>query len=228
MSATDELPHPTRRNWCWLILQFALRMTCVVFLRYRAAGLRNVPSCGGGLYLVNHQSFVDPLLVGLPLQRPVSFLARDNLFRVPVIGWILRNTYVMPINRRSASSASIKAAAARMEHGFAVGIFPEGTRSSSGEMNPFKPGFIALVRRAKVPVYPVGIAGADRAMPRSSLFLHFSQVRVVFGEPISVDDLQQLTVKGQEQAFLQVAEQRVRECQQAAQQWLAGTGLTGE
>lgn len=219
MNSEVSLWHPTRRNWVWRLIQITLQVVFVVVLRYRARGLERLPAAGGGLILVNHQSFLDPMLVGLPLRRQVSYLARDSLFRVPVISWILRHTYVIPINRESASSASIKAAVSRIQSGFLVGIFPEGTRCADGEMGPFKPGFIALVRRSGLPVYPVGIDGAWLAMPRTSLFLRFAQVRVVVGDPLTVEELDQLTRKGNEQAFLAEAENRVRACQQEARRW---------
>ena len=220
MSEASSMPHPTRRNLCWRTIQLFSQMVFVVFLRYRARGQQNLPLQGGGLILVNHQSFLDPLLVGLPLRRQVSYLARDSLFRVPMIGWILRNTYVIPINRQSASSTSIKKAVERMKAGFLVGIFPEGTRTRDGQMSDFKPGFIALVRRSGLPVYPVGIAGADQAMPRHLPIINFAQVRVVYGEPFTEEEIRNLTQKGQEREFLQQAEDRVRQCHLEAEEWL--------
>lgn len=213
------LPHPTRRNWVWLTIQFILRLVFTFWLRYQCRGLRNVPRAGGGLVLVNHQSFLDPLLVGLPLQRPVSFLARDSLFPVPFVGWVLRSTYVMPINRDAASTASIRHALKRMEHGFLVGIFPEGTRSATGEVNDFKPGFVSLIRRANLPIYPVGIAGAHEAMPRGGLRLLPRTVRVVFGAPLPREQLLKLCEKGQETALVEFARKAVIDCQQEAERW---------
>ena len=124
------------------------------------------------------------MLTGLALKRPISYVARDSLFPLPVIGWVLRNAYVLPINRESASSRLIKAMIGRMKHGFLVGMFPEGTRSGDGVVGEFKPGFIAMIRRCDVPIYPVGIAGSFEAMPRGVLLPRFRLVRVVYGEPI--------------------------------------------
>lgn len=194
----------------------------MVWLKYQARGLENLPKSGGGLVLVNHQSFLDPTLVGLPLQRPVSYLARDSLFRVPVIGWVLRNTYVMAINRDAASTASIRMALKRMNDGFLVGLFPEGTRSADGKVGDFKPGFISLIRRAQVPVYPVGIAGAYEAMPRGGLRLWAQRVRVVYGEPLSVDEVTRLSAKGREEELVAFVRAAVEACQKEAQQWRDG------
>ena len=216
------MPHPTRRNIVWLLLQYLMKLVFMLWLRYRARGLQNVPKSGGGLVLVNHQSFLDPMLVGLPLQRPVSFLGRDSLFKVPVIGWVLRNTYVMPINRDSASTASIRHALQRMNYGFLVGLFPEGTRSPDGTVGDFKPGFISMIRRAKVPVYPVGIAGAHEAMPRDGLRLWPQRVRIVFGEPLCADEIARLSAKGHEDELVAFARAGVETCQREAQEWRDG------
>jgi len=195
------LPDPIRPNWVWRIIRVTLRNLCAFWMRYRARGFDRLPP-GGALLLINHQSFLDPLLVGLPLRRPVSYLARDNLFRVPVIGWILRNTYVMPIRRDAASTESLREAARRLEHGFFVGIFPEGTRSPDGSLGPLKPGFVALLRRCRAPLVPVGIAGAVDVLPRGAVWLRPRRVHVVFGEPILPEVWEPLAVRGREAELL--------------------------
>lgn len=169
--------------------------------------------------LANHQSFLDPLLIGLPLHRPVSYLARDSLFRVPVIGWILRNTYVMPINREAASTASMREMIRRMQHGFLVGIFPEGTRTETGAVGEFKPGFVAVLRRSKLPVYPVGISGGFQALGRKSWCLRPARVRVVVGEPISVEELNQFSGRDQDQALIEFVRGKIVDCYNEAELW---------
>ena len=192
------------------------------WLGYRVRGQEQLEDADGGLILANHQSFLDPLLIGLPLHRPISFLARDSLFRVPVVGWILRNTYVMPISREAASSASLRETIRRMQHGFLVGVFPEGTRTETGEVGELKPGFVALVRRAKVPVYPVGIAGAIQALGRRSWFLRPTRVRVVVGEPITVEELAQFDSRDKDQALIDLVRSRIVECHAQAEAWRTG------
>ena len=92
----QALPSPTRRNWVWFSIQMILRFFYIVWLRYRARGHEKLPPSTGALLLLNHQSFLDPLLVGLPLQRPVSYVARDSLFPVPVVGWFWRPPLFFP------------------------------------------------------------------------------------------------------------------------------------
>jgi 1-acyl-sn-glycerol-3-phosphate acyltransferase len=209
-----------RRNWVWLSIQVVLRIIFSFWLRYRARGVEGIPARGGALLLGNHASFIDPLLVGLPLHRPVSFLARDTLFRVPVIGWILRHTYVMPLARDTGGAAGIRETLRRLEEGFLVGIFPEGTRSADGTLGPFKPGFAALVRRTDLPIYPVGIAGAHRAMGRGSLVLKPHRVCVVFGEPFPQATIATLRQRGREEELMNAVRARIGECQREAEAWL--------
>ena len=222
MISTSE-ESPTRRNWTWWSFQMLAQVVFTIWLRFRARGLEHIPQTGGGLILGNHASFLDPLLIGLPLSRPVSFLARDNLFRVPVIGWILRNTYVKPINRENASTAVIRETVKRLEQGFLCGMFPEGTRSAMGEVGAFKPGFVALARRMDLPIYPVGIAGTHLAMGRKSLFLKPYRVRVVFGAPILPSEIAEFKERGREEELVEFVRNRVVACQREADAWRLGT-----
>ena len=216
---TQPREHPTRRNWLWLILQFLLRVVFTVWLRYRARGLDKIPAEGGGLIIANHQSFLDPLLIGLPLSRPLSYVARDTLFPVPLIGWVLRRTYVMPIKREAASSATIRAAVERVQQGFLVGIFPEGTRCRQGEVGEFRPGFAAIVRRTKLPIYPVAIAGAHKAMPRGIWWLKRRTVTVVFGDALPPDEVERYCQRGQEQRLVSLVRERITALHAEAETW---------
>jgi 1-acyl-sn-glycerol-3-phosphate acyltransferase len=221
-SQLAPLPPPKARNVLWRTSQLIMQNVFCFWLGYRARGQERLDEAGGGLVLANHQSFLDPLLVGLPLHRPISYVARDSLFKLPVIGWILRNTYVMPISRESASSASLRETIRRMQHGFLVGVFPEGTRTETGEVGPFKPGFVALIRRAKLPVYPVGIAGAFQAMGKGSWFLKPARVRVVVGQPISVEELARFDGRDKDQALIEFVRSRIVECAAQAEVWRRG------
>lgn len=193
-----------------------------IWLRYRIRGAEKIPASGGGLILANHSSFLDPLMIGLPLRRPVSYLARDNLFKVPVIGWILRNTYVKPINRDSAGTAVIRETVNRLDQGFLCGMFPEGTRSTTGEVGEFKPGFVALARRMELPIYPVGLAGTHLALGRKSLILWPYRVCVVFGNPILPEEIADLKARGREAELVQFVRDRIVACQQEAEAWRTG------
>jgi 1-acyl-sn-glycerol-3-phosphate acyltransferase len=215
------MPDPTSRNAHWRTLQFLLQNVFCCWLRYRARGMEHLPTTGGALLVINHQSFLDPLLVGLPLERPVSYLARDSLFEAPVIGWILRNTYVIPINREAASTSSLREGIRRLEQGFYLGIFPEGTRTETGAVGPLKPGFLLLLRRTEAPVIPVGIAGAFEAYPKHTWLPRPGTVRVVFGEPLFREQLLSFG-KDREDDLLAHVRDRIVACQQEAERWRSG------
>ncbi len=214
-----SLKSASNRNFYWSSIQWLLRQVFVLLIRYRARGHQNIAREGGGLVLVNHQSFLDPLLVGAPLDRPVSYLARDSLFRVPIVGFLLRKTYVHPISRSAASPSTIKNAISRMKEGYLVGIFPEGTRTKDGTVGEMKPGFISLVRRSKLPVYPVGIAGAFEVFPREHKLPRPGKVRVVFGAPLTWEELLPFTKKGREADLVELIRNRIIACQQEAMEW---------
>lgn len=210
---------PLERGPVWITLQFVINAFFRVWLGYRAAGFKPIEGEDGALILANHQSFLDPLVVGLPFRRPISFLARDSLFRAPVVGWILKNTHVMPINQQAASTASLRDTIKRLQDGWLVGIFPEGTRSPTGAIGQMKPGFAAIIRRAKHPVYPVGISGAYDALPLGGWFLKPARVRVVFGEPLTVEQLNQYSSRDQDQELVDLVHSRIAACYAAAEEW---------
>lgn len=203
---------PPKANFLWRLIRVPFWLFCKSWVRLHVIGREHIDSTQGGLFLVNHQSFLDPLFVGVFLGRPVSYLARDNLFRIPVIGWILRKTHVIPISREAARGGSIRVALERLESGFLVGIFPEGTRTSDGKVGDFRPGFLALARRTQQPIYPVGIVGADRVMPRNSNWIRPGRVDVIFGAPFSPAELQQLHESNDDGALCRLARSRVEAC----------------
>ncbi|HVJ84825.1 MAG TPA: lysophospholipid acyltransferase family protein [Caulifigura sp.] len=215
MTAT---PLGHQRNMVWRTLQWIMQNVFAFWLEYRSRGSEHLPT-GPALLIINHQSFLDPLLVGVGLQRPISFLARDTLFKVPVIGWILRSTYVMPIRREAAGTESLRVSLQRLQQGYLVGVFPEGTRTRDGRLGPMKPGFVALVRRAEVPVVPVAVSGAFEAMPRGAFFLRPRKVRVVFGEPIGVEELSKFQGRGRETELVSLVAGRVDHLLAEADEW---------
>ena len=221
MPDAAPLPDPIVRNVHWRTWQFFCQSFYSFWLQYRARGMEHLPAEGGALLVINHQSYLDPHLVGLALQRPVSYLAREDLFRVPVVGWVLRNTYVIPINRNAASTSSLREAIRRLEHGFYVGIFPEGTRTTDGQVGEFKPGLLALLKRTRVPVIPVGVAGAFEVFPKGAWFPRAGCVRVVFGEPLTAEELESFG-KDHERDLLTVLRDRVVGCQRMAEAWRNG------
>lgn len=208
------------RNLCWRVIHVLFFLFCRSWIRLRATGQENIDNTRGGLFLINHQSFLDPLLVAVLLSRPVSYLARDSLFKVPLVGWILKSTYVIPISREAARGGSIRVAMERLDSGFLVGIFPEGTRSLTDEVRSFRPGFLALARRSRQPIYPVGIAGANRAMPKGAWWIRPVRIEVVYGAPLDAHELSRLQDDKDDAALAEMARFRVAECASKAERLL--------
>lgn len=197
-----------RRNLVWLLVHCIVYLPLRLWCRTHVVGRENLDAEQGGILLINHQSYIDPLFVAVRLNRPVSYLARDSLFKVPFIGWILRNTYVIPISRTAFRGGSIRTAMERFEQNHLVGIYPEGTRSV-GPPKDFRGGFLSLVRRSDVPVYPVAIVGADKVMPKGAFFIRPGKVTVVYGEPLPEDDLEQLRNSSDDKAMTHMVRERV-------------------
>lgn len=159
----------------------------------RFKGRRHMPRRGGVLVIANHQSFLDPPMVGVAVRRRLNYLARKTLFRNRFFGWLIGSVGAIPIDQEASGTAGIKAALGLLKAGNAVLIFPEGSRTATGQMQPLKPGVVVLIRRANVPVLPVGVAGAYQAWPAHQRFPTFSPpflppgastTAVVVGKPI--------------------------------------------
>lgn len=210
---------PTHRNLMWRAAQLLAWFVFPVWFRYRARGLEHIPRQGPALLLINHQSYLDPLFVPLRFRRPVCYLARDDLFRVPLVGAILRTAYVIPVKRDSPGKSSVVRCIERLESGFIVGIFPEGTRTRDGTVGRFRPGFLAILRRCNVPVIPVGIAGANLAMPRGAFWIRPRSVRVVIGPPLESYTFAHRSDRTDEGKLVESARRQVVRCQTEAERW---------
>jgi 1-acyl-sn-glycerol-3-phosphate acyltransferase len=137
--------------------------------------------------LSNHQSLFDIPVLLATMQVPARFMAKRELFRLPVFGWGLRVGGFIPVARGSQSAReSFRAATERLQRGEPVLLFPEETRSEDGRLLPFKRGGFLLAQRAGRPVVPVGIRGTLAVRPRSSFRIHPGRVLVRYGAPIAL------------------------------------------
>ena len=210
-------PRAPRRPVHWFVLQQFFRVLFAIWFRYSSRGHLHVPTQAPALLLSNHQSFLDPLLIGLPLARPVSYLARDSLFRIFGLGALMRISLVVPIKREGGGGGGLRETLSHLAEGHLMGIFPEGTRSLDGTVGPLKPGFSVLLRRADVPVIPVGIAGANRAMGPGKKFIWPARICVVYGEPIPAEIIAKGRERGRESELLADVHQRIVDCQAQAE-----------
>jgi 1-acyl-sn-glycerol-3-phosphate acyltransferase len=184
------------------------RYVCVVLFRVRCHDYLRVPSSGALLVCSNHQSTLDPILVGIASRRRLNYLARQTLFRFGPFGWLIRSLDAIPLERDGLGIGGLKESLRRLKQGEGLVIFPEGTRSADGDVQPLKPGFCMLARRSAVSVVPVGIDGAFDVWPRSSRFPHPGPVHIVVGEPISPEWIQQ----SDDAELVAEVERRIRAC----------------
>ena len=132
----------------------------------RVIGRKNMPKSGPVLVIANHQSFFDPVLIGLASRRYLSYLARATLFKNRYLKALIESLDAVPIDNKGLGKEGLQATLDVLDRGKSVLVFPEGERTNDGEMEPFKPGISLLVKRVKAPIVPIALAGAFHAWPR--------------------------------------------------------------
>jgi 1-acyl-sn-glycerol-3-phosphate acyltransferase len=131
----------------------------------RSAGSRYMPASGPVLLISNHESYFDPLLVGLAVRRQISYLARKSLFRNRFFAWLISNLGAVPIDLDGMGREGLQISSDILKAGNPLLIFPEGERSRLGNLQPFKGGMMLILKKCPVPVLPIGIAGAFESFP---------------------------------------------------------------
>ena len=167
---------------CWAVAK--------LLFRFRWSGAENVPSDGPVLIASNHQSHLDPVLVGIACPRQLRFLARHTLFFWP-LAWLIRSLGAVPIDRASGRGG-IKATLKLLKEGAPVLVFPEGTRTPDGALQPLHAGFCALARRSGATIVPAALDGAYAAMPRGSRLPRPRPITLRFGRPIAANEYEAL------------------------------------
>ncbi len=200
-----------KRLW-YNFLQFACRLTAVLAFAIRCRGRDYVPGTGGGLVLSNHQSHLDPVLIGLASDRRLNYLARQTLFGFAPFRWLCYSLDAIPLDREGLGLSGLKETLKRLKRGEMVLIFPEGTRTYDGALGVFKPGFVALARRAGVPLLPVAIDGAYDSWPRTQMLPGPATIHIQFGPPIEAGEI---AAFDDDQLIAEV-EKRIRKCHEQA------------
>lgn len=198
---------PPRVRFGQSMVRWFFRISMLLCYRIRIHGLENYPQADGALICANHQSNLDPLVMGVSCPRPANYLAKETLFRWRPLGWFLSSNDAIPIDR-GGGIAGMKETLRRLKRGESVVIFPEGSRSLDGELQPLKKGFCSLARRTSAPLVPVGIEGAYDAMPPKCRLLRFGQIQVVFGPTVSPDEYADLD----DDAMVELLRQRIEQC----------------
>ena len=155
-----------------------------VYFRARGHNAERVPLNGPVILAANHASFIDPPLVGSCLHRGISYLARESLFRFPVIGWVLRKWDAVPVDRDGGGAAGLRAILDRLTDGAGIILFPEGTRTRDGNFLPARSGIGLVVIKSTAPVVPVRVFGSYEAYGRHMSLPRPRKVVVKFGPPM--------------------------------------------
>ncbi|RIK76639.1 MAG: 1-acyl-sn-glycerol-3-phosphate acyltransferase [Planctomycetota bacterium] len=207
MSLSSSNRSLATRLW-YGFLKFVCRLLALVAYRIRCYGREHLPTTGGVLLLSNHQSNLDPVIVGLTSNRRLNYMARETLFRFGPFRWLIHSLDAIPIDREGLGLAGLKETLKRLRRGEIVLMFPEGTRTRDGELASIKPGFCALARRGSVPLVPVAIDGAFQAWPRSQMLPRTGMLRVVYGPPLLPSEIEPLD----DQRLIAEIERRMAAC----------------
>jgi 1-acyl-sn-glycerol-3-phosphate acyltransferase len=165
------------------------RALYTVYFRFKAYNPERVPLSGPLILASNHTSYLDPPLVGSGIRRDINYLARESLFRFPVVGWVLKNWHSVPVDREGGGAAGLRAILDRLLAGGAIILFPEGTRSRDGKLQAARSGIGLTVIKSNAPVVPVRVFGTFEAFGRNHKLPRPRQIAVKYGKPMDFADL---------------------------------------
>ena len=219
----DDVPvgggHTPFGKAVYAMLWVLCRTLGVAVFGFRSRFVEPLPREGGLIVLSSHQTFLDPLLLGLATDRRLSSLARSSLYRFKPFGALITALDAVPIDRESSALKAMKVVIARLKRGAAVTIFPEGSRTADGHLGEFKSGFALIAKRAAVPIVPVAIVGAFECWPRTRPLPRPGRIRLEFGEILTAAEVAALS----EQEIFAICTQRIRELDAKARAALGTT-----
>ena len=166
-------------GWFYAFARGLCKVVLIVGWRFRSLGAEHVPRDGAVIVAANHVSYFDPVVLGCGMGRPLTFLAKKELFDIPVLGPVIAWLGAYPTDRNAGGVAAVRAAIRVLREGRCVGIFPEGTRNLTGDAAQ-KGGAALLASLTGATVVPAAIVGTRDAK-------RFRPIRVAYGEPIHVE-----------------------------------------
>ncbi|VBB07961.1 phospholipid/glycerol acyltransferase [Lucifera butyrica] len=167
------------------IVRTFLRLIFRVFFRWEITGRENIPAEGGVIIAANHVSLFDPPVLGCAIsKRRIHFMAKEELFAIPIFGWLITKFHAFPVRRGVADRTAIRTTISLLEQGEVVGVFPEGTRSKTGMLGKAEPGVAMIASKVGATVVPAALTGTNKVFRDGFIFSRFT---VKFGEPIKVD-----------------------------------------
>lgn len=160
------------------------RFIARIFFRFRVVHRERLIQEGPVILAMNHESYLDPPFAGIGSRRAIYFLARKSLLNIPVLGWILPKLNVIPVDQEGGDRSALKALIRILRAGHGTLVFPEGSRTLDGKLQPAEPGIGLVIAKTLAPVVPMRIFGAHEALPRGGGKLRFCPITIVVGEPL--------------------------------------------
>jgi len=203
-----------RETFKWFrFARWLCKVFCMTFFKIRPHNRENVPKQGPLVLISNHQSFLDPVLCGIFVKRPLYFLARDSLFKNRLFGWLIASVNTIPVKRGTADLPAMKTIISKLKGGGGVCLFPEATRTRDGRITPFKPGFGLLCRRGGADVVPVVIDGAFETWPRhKKMFSPGGRIDVCYGKCISAAEVKKMSDRKLAEVLTDTLRQMQNDC----------------
>lgn len=174
------------------------------YLPTRVRGRQNVPRSGPLIIIANHVSYIDPILIGWAVQpRLTHYMGKKELFNNKFIRFIISKWGMFPVDREHVDRTAMLQAITLLREGKTLGLFPEGTRSSSGELQQMRSGAIRFAIKTRSPLLPVGVTGTDKSYPRGTKLPKPARLGVRIGQPFEFSEFydQPMTAEQTEQAI---------------------------
>ena len=170
--------------WLFQISQWLVRTVCRIYFRIEFEGVELVPESGAMIVAPNHVSYLDPLWVSIPINRPLRYMTWDRMTWLPVVGPLMLAYGAFPVNLDRGDRGALKASLEQLRTGGGLMVFPEGARTCSGRLDEFKPGVIRLALDTGAPIVPVTVIGGYRAFSPHHFFPRPFKVKIIYHDPI--------------------------------------------
>jgi 1-acyl-sn-glycerol-3-phosphate acyltransferase len=199
-----------------MFYKFARFIGCILSLLFwpiKIKGRKYLNKKGPLIFAANHVSYLDPIVLGIANKRQIHFIAKKEIFEVPILGLIVKSLGAIPVDRQNANLISIKKSFNILKDGKILGIFPEGTRSLNGKLLELNIGLIKIAFKTNAPIIPIAINGTyDIYPPGAKLpsFLKRKYVHINVGKPIYLDNNRQKDLKYKKES-LSLIEKRIKE-----------------